>query len=246
MLSALTFDYWDTIYEGAAEPERKVRRQAALRRMLERIGRPVTEEEFVSLYAASGREAERWWREEHRGYTAAERIRWMLARLQVDRPEDCEHVAAACRAVDEVLVELPPLLIAGARSALQLVAGRVPLAIISDTGFASGSAQDRLLERDGLLTLFGARIYSVDLGHAKPRREPFTAALEALGVSAPEVIHIGDNERTDVRGALEAGMRAVRVDFNGSRGPSAAEFVARSFAELRDYLLEQMEPEGGT
>ncbi len=83
----------------------------------------------------------------------------------------------------------------------------------------------------------------MDLGHAKPRREPFDAALDALRVPAEEVIHIGDNERTDVRGAIEAGMRAVRVDFNGSRGPSAAEFVARSFAELSDYLLEQMEPE---
>jgi FMN phosphatase YigB (HAD superfamily) len=245
MLRALTFDYWDTIYEGAAKPERMARRQAALRRMLDRIGRPVSEEEFLTLYSASGAEAERWWREEHRGYTAAERIRWMLAQLKVERPEDCEHVAAACRAVDDALIEMPPMLIAGARSALQLLAPRSRLAIVSDTGFASGVAQDRLLERDGLLTLFRARIYSVDLGHAKPRPEPFNAAMEVLDVVPADVLHVGDNERTDVRGALETGMRAVRVDFNGSRGPSAAEFVARSFAELRDYLLEQLE-EGGT
>ena len=50
------------------------------------------------------------------------------------------------------------------------------------------------------------------------------------------MLHIGDNERTDVRGALDAGMRAIRVDFVRQNGPSAAELVASSFDELTDYL----------
>ena len=117
------------------------------------------------------------------------------------------------------------------------IAGRYRLGIISDTGFASGKAQDDLLERDGLRSLFAVTVYSMDIGHAKPRREPFDAALEALGVPAGEVIHIGDNERTDVRGALDQGMRAIRVDFVRQNGPSSAEFVARTFDELTEYLL---------
>ena len=106
-----------------------------------------------------------------------------------------------------------------------------------DTGFASGKAQDALLERDRLRSRFEVTVYSVDVGHAKPRREPFRAAMDALGLPPTEILHIGDNERTDVRGALDAGMRAIRVDFVRQNGPSAAELVASSFSELTEYLL---------
>ena len=46
---------------------------------------------------------------------------------------------------------------------------RFTLAIISDTGFASGRAQDRLLEKDAARNFFSTTIYSMDVGHAKPR-----------------------------------------------------------------------------
>ena len=39
-----------------------------------------------------------------------------------------------------------------------------------------------------------------------------------------------------MRGALDAGMRAVRLDVVRSGGPSEAEFVAKSYEELVGYL----------
>jgi putative hydrolase of the HAD superfamily len=239
MQFALSLDYWDTLFDGGNLPERIERRQAALRRMLRNLECDVPDEEFVTLYRAAGAEADRWWREEHRGYTADERIRWMLARLNVTRPVDCEHVAAAVRAVDETLLELPPPMLDGAKGAVFRLAERFPMAILSDTGFASSAAQDALLVREGLRDHFAARIYSMDIGHAKPRREMFEACATALGRSPESIIHIGDNERTDVRGALDAGFRAIRLDIVRDGGPSAAELVARSFDELREYLLEE-------
>ncbi|MFL5560185.1 MAG: HAD family hydrolase [Gemmatimonadaceae bacterium] len=238
-LRAVTFDYWDTIYTGAPAPERGALRQAAIRRLFETFGRAIPDEEFVTLYRAAGAEAERWWREEQRGYTTQERIRWLLARVNVERPADCAHVAAAERAIDEALLTHPAPLIAGAGDGLARLGSVYTLGIVSDTGFASGKAQDRLLAHDQLLSLFRATVYSMDIGHAKPRPEPFSAALRAIGTSPAESLHVGDNERTDVRGALDAGMRAVRVDFVQQGGPSAAEFVARSFEELTQYLLAQ-------
>ena len=239
MSIALSLDYWDTLFDGSSLPERKGRRYAALRQMLRNLECDVPDEEFVTLCRAAAAEADRWWREEHRGYRADERIRWMLARLNVTRPHDCEHVAAAVRAVDDSLLEFPPPLLPGAREALQTFARRFPLAIVSDTGFASSTAQDALLEREGLLDLFAARVYSMDIGHAKPRREPFAACVQALRREPGTIIHIGDNERTDVRGALDAGFRAIRADFVRDNGPSAGEFVARSFEDLTAYLLEE-------
>jgi FMN phosphatase YigB (HAD superfamily) len=101
-----------------------------------------------------------------------------------------------------------------------------------------------------LLDLFTATVYSMDVGHAKPRPEPFRAALTALGVSSSgHVVHVGDNERTDVGGALASGLRAIRLDvvrtggWSGAEGAasrgngSAAEFVATSFNELVEYVV---------
>jgi FMN phosphatase YigB (HAD superfamily) len=239
MSIALSFDYWDTLFDSSNLPERRERRHAALRRMLRNLECDVPDEEFHTLYRASWAEAERWWREEHRGYKAHERIRWMLGRLNVTRPPDCEHIAAAVRAVDESLLDFPPPLLPDANETVHRLAERFPLAIVSDTGFASGAAQDELLARQGLRDVFRARIYSMDIGHAKPRREMFEACALALGRAPDTIVHIGDNERTDVRGALDAGFRAIRLDVVRDGGPSAAELVARTFAELRECLLEE-------
>ncbi|MFL5608193.1 MAG: HAD family hydrolase, partial [Gemmatimonadaceae bacterium] len=176
---------------------------------------------------------------EHRGYTTNDRLRWILERAAVKPREACEHVATAADAVDNALLMLPPAMLAGAWQMLRVMRRHFRLAIVSDTGFASGRAQDRLLEKDAARGFFAATIYSMDVGHAKPRPEIFAAAVETLGVAPNEILHIGDNERTDVRGALAAGFRAIRLDVVRHGGPSEAEFVARSFEELSEYLLSQ-------
>jgi putative hydrolase of the HAD superfamily len=239
MLQAVTLDYWDTLYVGTPLPERRTRRMAALQEMLASIGRDVPADEFDRLYHASAVEADRWWRDEHRGYTTADRIRWILAQLAIERPDSCEHIARAVEGVDATLLDYPPPLLPGVAEGVRALAERFRLAIVSDTGFASGRAQDRLLGRDGLRDAFSATIYSMDVGHAKPRPEPFRAALSALGVDAGAALHVGDIERTDVGGALHAGMRAVRLDALRHGGSSAAEYVATSFDDLVRYLLSE-------
>lgn len=236
MLRALTFDYWDTLYEGGALPERVALRRTAVGALLGAYGRALPDEQLRALYEESGREAERWWSEEHRGYRTDERLRWILERAAVKPREECQHVAAAADAVDNALLMLPPAMLVGAWQMLRVLSRHFILAVISDTGFASGRAQDRLLEKDAARDFFAATIYSMDIGHAKPRPEIFAAAVGTLGIEPGEILHIGDNERTDVRGALAAGFRAVRLDVVRSGGPSEAEFVARSFEELTEYL----------
>ena len=236
MLRALTFDYWDTLYEGGALPGRVALRRTAVGALLGAYGRALPEEQLRALYEESGREAERWWKEEHRGYTTGDRLRWILQRAAVEPRDPCEHLTTAADAVDNALLMLPPAMFPGAWSALRALRRHFTLAVISDTGFASGRAQDRLLEKDGARDFFAATIYSMDVGHAKPRPEIFAAAVRTLELAPDTILHIGDNERTDVRGALAAGFRAIRLDIARDGGPSEAEFVARSFEELTDYL----------
>jgi putative hydrolase of the HAD superfamily len=239
MLRALTFDYWDTLYGGGALPERVALRRTAVGALLGAYGRDLPDVQLRALYEESGREAERWWSEEHRGYRTDERLRWILERAAVKPREQCEHLAAAADAVDNALLMLPPAMLAGAWQMLRVLSRHFTLAVISDTGFASGRAQDRLLEKDAARGFFASTIYSMDVGHAKPRPEIFAAAVDTLGMPPGEILHIGDNERTDVRGALAAGFRAIRLDVVRNDGPSEAEFVARSFEELTEYLKRE-------
>jgi FMN phosphatase YigB (HAD superfamily) len=255
VIRAITLDFWDTLYDGGNLPERLALRQQAIAILLGAYGLELQEHDVSRLYAESARAADRWWREEHRGYTTAERLQWLIERAGGRPRPDCEHIATACDAVDEALLRYPPPLLPGAADGVRLLAARFPLAIVSDTGFASGRAQDGLLEQDGLLGLFTATVYSMDVGHAKPRPEPFLAAVTALGADSPDqVLHVGDNERTDVGGALAAGLRAIRLDVVRRGGWSAvedaaqrddgsvAEFVATSFEELVAYINDCAQP----
>jgi HAD superfamily hydrolase (TIGR01549 family) len=245
---AVTLDFWDTLYDSSNLPERLALRRRAIAALLGAYEIALPDEEVARLYKAAAREAHRWWSEEHRAYTTADRLRWIIERAGGRPRPQCGHVAAACDAVDEALLRYPPPLLPGAADAVRALAARFPLAIVSDTGFGSGRAQDALLEQDGLLGFFTATIYSMDVGYPKPRPEPFHAAVAALGASSSTaVIHIGDNERTDVGGALAAGLRAVRLDVMRGGGASAGEFVARTFAELVEYLTNpdyEIGPEG--
>jgi len=235
--SAISFDYWNTLYLGASSVTRMKRRRDAVASLLVAAGHTVDGSALAAAYSAAGHEAERRWRDEHRGYGAEERVRDVLDRLGVERPGDCAHVASAVRAVDDALLEDPPELVPGAADGLRRLAERFTLGIVSDTGFSSGVAQDRVLERDGLLALFPVRIYSCDIGRAKPDSSLFAALTAGLGVAPAITVHVGDSERTDVIGALGAGLRAVRVDLLGTdAGTSVAEYVARDFTSLVDYL----------
>jgi len=83
MLRALTFDYWDTLYEGGVLPERVALRRTAVGALLGAYGRALPDEQLRKLYEESGREAERWWSDEQRGYTTNDRLRWILERASV-------------------------------------------------------------------------------------------------------------------------------------------------------------------
>jgi putative hydrolase of the HAD superfamily len=68
------------------------------------------------------------------------------------------------------------------------------------------------LERDGVIDLIDARVYTSDLAHTKPHPEAFGAVLGELGVRAADAVFVGDRPIDDISGAKAIGMRAVLVD----------------------------------
>lgn len=65
-----------------------------------------------------------------------------------------------------------------------------------------------LLQRMGIGNLFDEVVVSAEVGVEKPNPVIFEHALQRLGCSAEEVIHVGDDRRNDVWGARDAGIHA--------------------------------------
>jgi putative hydrolase of the HAD superfamily len=104
----------------------------------------------------------------------------------------------------------------GAVQALvRLVANGYGAAVISNT--AHGELA-QLLAKTNMCTVNGepvavaAIVDSQVIGIEKPDPRPFLIALDALGVSPSNCVHIGDSVHSDVVGAQGVGMNVVHVD----------------------------------
>ena len=73
-----------------------------------------------------------------------------------------------------------------------------------------------LLDALGLGEFFEAVVLSVHAGATKPSPEIYKRALSTLNVAGSEVLHIGDSQEEDVRGAQAVGMQALLLDREGS------------------------------
>jgi FMN phosphatase YigB (HAD superfamily) len=104
-----------------------------------------------------------------------------------------------------------------------------PVCLVSD---ADRGDLERLLLRhrvvvEGVVTSEDARAY-------KPRAEPFLMALDKLGLSPADVIHVGDSPVADLAGAAALGIDTAFVDRDGRGLPDGvgATYVVRSLTEL--------------
>ena len=94
---------------------------------------------------------------------------------------------------------------------------------------------ERWLERDGVLDLIDARVYTSDLAHTKPHPEAFKAVLGELGVDDPATaVMVGDRPFDDIAGGRSVGMRTVLLG-----GPSAGGHVPRHDVEP-DAVIERL------
>ncbi len=69
-----------------------------------------------------------------------------------------------------------------------------------------------LLEKTELARYIDKQYYADEMKVYKPMREAFLKPLSENGVEPWEAIHVGDSLIEDYRGALEAGLYAIRVD----------------------------------
>jgi putative hydrolase of the HAD superfamily len=73
------------------------------------------------------------------------------------------------------------------------------------------------LHRCGIGDLFDGHITAIAAGAAKPDARIYAALIRMAGVSAAEILHVGDDPLADVDGARQAGMQTIWLNRGGER-----------------------------
>ena len=146
-------------------------------------------------------------------------------------PAQTDEVEAACRAQRRKL-DAEPRPLPGVKSTLaRLSQSGYVLATLSNSEHTAGVLRERLANL-GLENVFTAVVSSFDLGCTKPDPRSYSAALEGMKLSAPQVAFLG-HDTAELAGAAAVGMATIA--FNFEPDARADVFIAR-FEELADVL----------
>ena len=114
--------------------------------------------------------------------------------------------------------------------ALEFLSTRFPVVALSN-----GNAD---IERIGIKPFFRASVNAQEFGVGKPDARIFHAAAGAVDVCPTNVLHIGDDARLDVLGALNAGMQTAWINRDDSAWSHAENphITVTSLMQLCDHL----------
>lgn len=206
-IQAVTFDFWNTLI--CEQSDMRDRRLAAWLGLLEGEGAAVERATLGAAYERSWHRFQQAWQANLR-YDAADAVRDLLEHLGLEpseavvrdlvavitdpdsswRPDPTDHVGEALEA---------------------LTAAGLRIGIICDVGLTPSRILRRYLNDHGMLGYFHHWSFSDEVGTFKPDPVIFRHALDGLGGVAPaEAAHVGDLRRTDIAGAKDMGMVAVR------------------------------------
>ncbi len=193
-LTALTFDFWNTLYSanGTSWTEVRLARLQALQAMLASAGLDPSETELQRVYDSGfAVYMEAWIGGRHFG--AHEEVRFFLQEFGIDETSvDREVLENAVLGVENAARHgALPLLSGVVETIPRLAAEGYRLGIISDTSLTPGRVLSEFLEADGLLPYFSALTFSDQTGYPKPDRRMFEQTLAALGTEPAAAAHVG-------------------------------------------------------
>ena len=96
-----------------------------------------------------------------------------------------------------------------------------------------------ILEGLGVAHRFEHIFISSRAGYAKPAPQIFHAALAQHGLRATDALHVGDSEKSDFRGANDAGLTGVLLERNGEGHAG----VSPCITTLKNILLLLDDPD---
>jgi putative hydrolase of the HAD superfamily len=122
----------------------------------------------------------------------------------------------------------------------------LPMAAWSNTRSAREAEVRQLLRAARIEQFFSWVITSIDAGYRKPHPEFFHFALDGCGLTADEVLFVGNQLNTDICGGSQCGIRTVWISGDAHRSPEetmtpaeiVADFEIASLSELPGLLQQ--------
>ena len=214
VVKAVTFDLWETLLfeEDGSDLQRRAIRCRRLTQVLSRLGLDVSVGEVeVALKETISSLLRIWDKNEDVPHLDVVRIFFKHASRGRLSLKD-EWLDELSKAFVSPLFEVPPYLNPDACEALELLSNqKKQVGIICNTGTTPGIELRRFLSQAEVAKYFRVMVFSNEVGVRKPDRKIFNLTARALKVRPREIVHVGDNLKTDVWGAKNAGFRAIHL-----------------------------------
>jgi len=199
---AITFDFWNTLFEEKNRAERHAYRVDAFSKATgadcDEVSRALqaAHDYFFHIHVA-----------EQRTLAPRDAVDMVCDALRIGLdPEDADAMAYI---FGTAIFVYPPTPIPGAFEAVKAAAARVPIGIISDSGMSPGTSLRKLLDDAGFTPYFQVLTFSDEVGVAKPQAPMFKRTASALEVATDELFHLGDLEPTDIAGVQAVGGKGA-------------------------------------
>lgn len=205
-IQAVTFDLWDTLVHNKNYSQIRV---PELYRVLRSHGVTLSEEALNEAYMSGFRYSSKVIPAE--GYRHVETHEIVCKVLETAGCVSKEALDELVTIYEEAILLDPPQLKDGVHEALDYVKGRYKVGLISVTGVSPGRVLRGILREYGILEYFDALTFSDEVKLVKPNTGLFNACLKELQVSPENAVHVGDSFKSDIVGAIDAGMHTIWV-----------------------------------
>lgn len=240
MIKLITFDLWNTIFDSSNGRERNDMRTDALIEELSEYN--ISRESINSMIAEVGEYFNGLWVKEQRTPSSEEMVSYIWTKYEL--PANETKQSKLVRTFQEAVLIYLPVLNPGVKEVIDKLEKKYVLGIISDTGFSPGNILRTMLNNEEILHYFSYFSFSNEIGYAKPHRSMFDNIFEKSGISAEFGVHIGDIERTDVVGAKNAGMTAIKYKGDETSkiynkdSATQADFASNSWSEIYEWIVQ--------
>ena len=213
-IGAVTFHLWDCLFcdetdeakrKAAGRPPKTEERRQLVHEYLGREA-PIERATVDLVYNVADAAYRKVWHDLHVTMSVRERLEILINGLGRDLPADFDELV---RLHEDMELEFRPDPAPGALEALQVIHGKYPLAIISDTIFSPGANLRKLLDGAGMLRYFDHFVFSDELGRSKPHPSVFESVAEAFSIDVKDIVHIGDRPHNDIGGPHAVGARGL-------------------------------------
>lgn len=199
-------------------------------------------EEFVSLYKPHNIELWDKYGKDlvTKAFLRVDRFLWPL--LHGSKTQNSkfkiQNLAALAEQMSEDFLNLTTAhfsLLPGAEELVRYLAAKYPLTVVTN-GFIE--VQYEKFDKSGLRDCFTHIVLSEEVGCQKPNPRIYEEALRMNGLSAEEVVMIGDSWTSDIQGAINAGIDQIWIRKSQEPLPQgqSATYLVQSLSEVMEIL----------